>query len=195
MDLAPGGQGPNAVESGLRGVVGEKVDRTVRDLVVSNYMIVMLVLVILVIYLLYRMFYSAAESLTNPTGMMRGVDQNQANIASPYSDNVGRALAMVANQASVEHATGGPQGNGNVVSTVAGLQGLPAVTTATDPSSPMFPGSASWQVLNSPAFNCGGRDLTASSDAWGWMGKVARGEAMESGPSSDSKLTKVMAGL
>lgn len=164
--------------------------------IAANHALVLLILVIVVIYLLYRMFWAAAESF-NPTATMRAVSQEQAYVASPFSDLTAKAIMGVARGPAYESMEGGKgaeQGQGKGVAAIGSLQGVPMVSAATDPSSPLMPGSASWQVLNSPAFNCGGRDLNASSNAWAWQNRVATGEAMSARP-NESELTKVMAGL
>ena len=192
----------------LSGYVPAPVLDFSRDYIQQYHLVVLLVLVILIVYVVWSMSRKAAESFM-PTATMRAQQMDDAAQASGHRDLIGRAIMTVGNAPAhaPAHAYGhesmaGGQGKGHGaaatdsgVAAIGALQGLPPVTSSTDPSSPLFPGSASWQVLHSPAFNCGGRDLQASSNAWGWMTKVAKGEAMTSRPTDDSDFSKIAAGL
>lgn len=181
------------------GVIPTAVSDFSRKWIAGYHVVVLMILVILVIYLLYRTFYAAAESF-NPTATMRMVDQQQSYVDAPAKNLTAQAI-MAMGRGAFEgmdgegNGKGATQGQGKGVAAIGALPGVPVVSAATDPSSPLMPGSAAWQVLNSPAFNCGGRDLQASSNAWGWMNRVAHGEAMESKPKDDADFSKALAGL
>lgn len=181
----------------LEGRVPDAVSDFSRKYIAGYHVVVLMILVIIVIYLLYRTFYAAAESF-NPTATLRLVNQDQAYINAAAADNTARAI-MAMGRGAFEgmegQGKGADMGQGKGVAAIGALQGVPVVSAATDPSSPLMPGSAAWQVLNSPAFNCGGRDLQQSSNAWSWMNRVAHGEAMSSKPQDDADFSKALAGL
>lgn len=191
----------------LSGMVPKAVLKFSQDYIQANHVVVLLILVILITYIVFTWWRRAAESFM-PTALMRAQVTDDSAQASGHRDLIGRAIMnMGAGQGNgkgngYESMEGDNKGKGHgvaapaaSVATIGALQGVPTVTSNTDPSSPLFPGSASWQVLQSPAFNCGGRDLQASSNAWGWMSKVAKGEAYTAHPTDDADFSKIAAGL
>lgn len=180
----------SADKSGLS--LGPTLNQFAENYIAAYPNVILIVLTIIAVYFLYQLLFAKKSETFSPTATMYlvGDGQDQSAIAGADRWLGQRAFAKV---------MGGERMEGGVVEddseqTVV-FNPHSAVQVSTDPSSPLFPGSASWQVLNSPDFNCGGRDLKASSDAWSWMNSVARGEKMQAGPKTDGDFTKIMAGL
>lgn len=101
----------------------------------------------------------SSEHATMPTSTFYMQQQDTV----PVGGSGGGAFPLIqARIDGIDAAVGLPEGmDGDAPGAV--------ITSAVDPSSALMPGSPSWQVLNSPAYNCSGRDLTASMDYRGYQ--------------------------
>jgi hypothetical protein len=143
-------------------------------------LLLLVILVILVIWL----WRPRAEGVSTGRASVLSISTGGQQVYNQEQDTValGRGLGTGSVKTNgYEFAmNGAPSGQGAMMRADAASFGggdIHGILSAkTDPSSSSFPGSPSWQVLNSPAFGCDSR-VAASDDAWAWQSGVARENA------------------
>ncbi len=130
-------------------------------------LLVGLAIVLVIVWLVYRHFWGEKFM---PTALMRMQQNDNMLVMSKEHLDSGRDTSFFAQ--AVQNTAGGQ-------------------FTVNPAAAPGQPGSLSYQVLNSPDFNCAGR-TAAPDDAWQWMQGVSS-EGM-AGTKDDNQLSALLAG-